>query len=156
MKADIVLGGFRQRNMPIPADYRPMYKIAIIICILQIASTGSKASLNKLHFLIWSLKSMKNMDYIRGIVDSSEISNIISWGVEPALNRALVIAVSEGLLITHDDKYMLTNRGKFFYKQLETDPEILIKEKEFLQYIGKRKVTESFIQALTLKLSKAD
>lgn len=153
MKADVIFGGFRKRNLPIPADYRPIYKIAIIICILRVASNGNKASLNKLHFFIWSLKSVRNMAYIKNIIDSGDSNNIISWGVEPALNRALAIGVSEGLLSTHDDKYILTDTGIEFYKKLNADTEILVKEKEFLNYMGKKKVTEAFIQELTLKLS---
>jgi hypothetical protein len=150
---DIIKGGFRKRKLPLSADYRPLYKIGIIVLILKMVSAGGKSSLNKLHFFIWALKSTRNMQFMRIILESNDSSSIVSWGVEPALNKALQFGIAEGLMSMHDDKYLLTEQGIAFAKKIEKDKDVLINEKEFLLFVGKRKVTEGFINDLTSKMS---
>lgn len=149
MTQEVIKGGFRWRNLPINADYRPMYKIGLIILILKLACRGGKSSLNKLHFLVWSLKSEKNMASIRLAFMAHNISTITSWGVEPALNKALHLAYAEELIGLTDDKYSLTPKGLVFSKELEKNADLFEREKPFLTYIGKQKVTEDFINKLT-------
>jgi hypothetical protein len=153
MKTDIILGGFRKRHLPINVDYRPMYKIGLIIIILTKVCIGNKSSLTKLHFFIWALKSKKNMEFIKNVIESGITSDIISWGVEPALNKALGFGVAEELFALHDDKYALTKTGIELSKKIEKEPDLFIDEKIFLEFIGKRKVTEAFMDQLTSNLS---
>ncbi len=80
---------------------------------------------------------------------AKDTSKIISWGVEPALNKALKYAVAENLISMYEDKYQLTDRGIEFGKLLRKNSEIFSREKQFLAYIGKQKVTEDFINKLT-------
>ncbi|MDE3183965.1 MAG: hypothetical protein KGM16_11150 [Bacteroidota bacterium] len=152
MKIDNILGGFRRRHLPINADYRPMYKIGIIVCILSKVCIANKSSLNKLHFFVWALKSNKNRANILKLLDSGETSEIISWGVEPALNKALSFCLAEELISLPTDKYVLTEKGRELFIKIESDPDLLLDEKTFLSNIGKRKVTETYIDRLTLKL----
>lgn len=153
MKIDTILGGFRRRRLPINADYRPMYKIGLIVCILSKVCIGNKSSLNKLHFFIWALKSTKNREFIRDLLSSGQTSGLISWGVEPALNKALGFCLAEELISLPDDKYVLTEKGEEFLKQIDKDEELFVDEKAFLNHIGKRGVPETFINQLTLKLT---
>lgn len=153
MTTEKILGGFRKRNLPLNADYRPMYKIGLIVMILRIVSTGNKSSLSKLHFFIWALKSQRNMEFIQTILNSEDTSQIMSWGVEPALNKALLFGIAEELFILNEDKYALTKKGHDLGKKIEDDKELFIKEKSFLTSTGKKKVTEAFITQLTKKLS---
>lgn len=153
MKNEIILGGFRKRRMPLIPDYRPMYKIGLLVCVLKIVSGGGKSSLNKLHFFIWALKSKRNMDFITMLLETNDSSNLITWGVEPALNKALSLGVAEDLFVLKDDKYTLTSKGDDFYKEIKKDKELFADEKRFLEGIGKRMVTEDFIKTLTTKFS---
>jgi len=150
---DNIRSGFRTRKMPLIADYRPLYKVGLILIILRMASNGGKASLNKLHFVIYALKSYSNRDFIKNILEHDNTLAIVCWGVEPALNRALVLAESDHLLRMKDDKYFLTEKGEAFAKLIEKDKELFIAEKEFLTFIGKKKVTEAYISKLTNKIS---
>jgi len=150
---DKILSGFRKRDMPLAVDYRPLYKVSIIICILEIASRSKKASLNKLHFLTWALKTQRNRDFVKNIIDNENVNMIMSWGIEPALNKALAIGVAEDFLNLEGDKYILTPDGFKFYKKIESEKDLLKNEKEFLQSVGKNKITESFISDLISKLS---
>lgn len=149
MKSPTIKGSFRERAIPLSPDYRPLYKIGLIVLILDIACRGNKSSLNKLHLLIWALKSETNMAYVRMAFIMKDTSKIISWAVEPALNKALKYAVAEGLITMYEDKYQLTEKGVSFGKKLKKDSEIFTREKLFLTYIGKQKVTEDFINKLT-------
>ena len=153
MKSNIIKGAFRKRDLPLSPDYRPMYKMGLIVLILALASRGNKSSLNKLHLLIWSLKSDKNMAFIRMAFMSKDNSKIISWGVEPALNKALLYAVAEDLLSLSNDKYQLTTKGIAFGKLIANNDQLFTTEKHFLNYIGKQKVTEDYINKLTEKHS---
>lgn len=153
MRGDKILGAFRKRSLPIAADYRPLYKIGLISIILKKVCIGNKSSLNKLHFFIWSLKSRRNIDFMKSIIDTDNGPEIISWGVEPALNKALNYCLSEGLLVMDGDKYLLTKEGSDFAKRIEKDTELFSEEKAFLDYLGKRRVTESYINHLTEKIS---
>lgn len=146
---EIIKGGFRRRESPLSSDYRPTYKIGIIILILSLACRGGKASLSKLHFLIWALKSEKNMAFIRRLFMSNDINKMLSWGVEPALNKALHIAHAEGLIDLVKDKYSLTKKGRDLYSYINKDDDLFSKEKRFLTYVGKQKVTEEYINYIT-------
>lgn len=149
MNTQIFKGSFRDRAIPLSPDYRPMYKIGLIVLILDLASRGNKSSLNKLHLLVWSLKSEKNMAFIRRSFISKDTSKIISWGVEPALNKALHYAVAEEIISVKDDKYQLAQKGIELGKAIKKNNELFTREKQFLTYIGKQRVTEDFINNLT-------
>ena len=153
MKTNIIKGGFRRRDLPISPDYRPMYKIGLIILILDLACRGSKSSLSKLHFLVWALKSDHNMASIRMAFMYNNTSKIISWGVEPALNKALLFAKAENLIYINGDKYSLTASGSELSKIINRNNELFLTEKSFLNYIGKKKVTEQFISGITESIS---
>ncbi len=153
MKVDTILGGFRKKRPPINADYRPMYKIGLIVSILDKVCIGNKSSLNKLHFFIWSLKSEKNREFIKAILESNDTAGLISWGVEPALNKALSFCIAEELITLPNDKYVLTLKGKELVKKIDEDEQLLTDEKVFLRRVGKNKVTENFINQLTIKLT---
>lgn len=142
--------GFRKRSTPLIADYRPMYKIGLITIILRLACIGNKASLSKLHLLIWALKSENNRKKILAELKTNG-SEIFAWGVEPALNKSLSLAVSEGLLELSDDKYSLTKLGVDVYQLIEKSSDLFIEEKKFLQDVGKKSITEQTIKSLSKK-----
>lgn len=146
---------FTQRPIPIPADYRPMYKIALIVLILKICSRSEKASLLKLHLLSWSLKSEANMNKTREYIASNYKRDFSVWGIEPALNRALQLAVGENLCKIVDGKsYKLTTRGSQFFNMIISDIELFQKEKAFLEYIGKNKITDRRIAEISKNWAK--
>ncbi|OJU74819.1 MAG: hypothetical protein BGO09_04395 [Bacteroidetes bacterium 47-18] len=153
MDNKIIKGGFRQRNVPLSPDYRPLYKIGLITLILQYVCRGNKSSLNKLHFFIWAMKSEKNMAFIRMVFMTEDLSKVVSWGVEPALNKALNYAIAEGIILLDNNRYTLTSKGQLINKLIRADKSLLVREKIFLSYIGKQKVTEDFITTLTERIS---
>lgn len=143
---------FNKRPIPLPADYRPMYKIALIVLILKYACRSETSNLLKLHLISWSLVSEKNTEQLRRFIESNYKSDLSVWGIEPTLNRALQLAIAEKICeVIEGKKYKLTKKGNRFFEQINADSELLDKEKAFLVFIGKNTITDSRITAMTQK-----
>lgn len=141
---------FTQRPIPIPADYRPMYKIALVVLILRICCRAETSTLLKLHLFSWALASDKNLFRLREYVTSNFQSDFSVWGIEPALNRALQLAIAENICeVVNGKKYKLTEKGFKFYEMISEDSELFEKEKSFLNFIGKSKITDKRIDAMS-------
>lgn len=140
---------FQQKPIPIPVDYRPTYKISIIILTLKLCSSSETASLLKLHLFSWSLKSVLNRNKLKTFILSNYKDDFQVWNIEPALNRALQYSVADKLCeVTSTSKYKLTEKGnKFYNKILETD--VFQEEITFLKFVGKNKITDSRLNAMT-------
>jgi hypothetical protein len=141
---------FRKKPIPIPAEYRPMYQIAIIIMVLYYCCRGNSSSLLKLHLLSWSLFSSKNMDFLYNYLRSNYAGKKPVWNIDPALNRALTLAIADGLCeITSSKKYKLTQKGQKFIDVLNSDKELLDFEKDYLKKIGKQRLPEDLVIRLS-------
>ncbi|WP_295093560.1 hypothetical protein [uncultured Flavobacterium sp.] len=143
---------FSKRPISIPADYRPMYKIAQIVMILSITCTGSKSSLLKLHLLSWALKNDKNKDEVLELIKNNYVEEMTVWGIEPALNRALLFCVAEDICKIEGGKYLLTEKGKSFFKLIKKN-NVFNEELEFLNFVGKRTITDNRIESISNKWS---
>lgn len=142
---------FSKKPIPIPAEYRPMYQIAIIVLILYNCCRANTSSLLKLHLLSWSVFSNKNMDYFYFYLRSNCAGTKPTWKIDPALNRALILSIADGFCeITSSKKYKLTAKGIRFINILNSDDELLTDEKDFFKKIGKQRLTED----LVIKLSQ--
>ncbi len=131
---------FRPRPQPLPASLRPIYRIALILLILKTNCREKTASMLKLQFFNWLLKS----SYLQEL-NEEKIVNECEFTLErihldPMVNLALNYAISEKLIsITGNSKYKLTDKGnKFISLILQEGQSVLAKEREFLMQIGKR------------------
>jgi len=145
---------FTKRPIPLPAEYRPMYKIALIVLTLKHCCRGESSKLLKLHLFSWALASEKNMKEVQDIVASNFKREFSVWGVEPALNRGLQLAVADNICDIIDGvKYELTEKGNRFFQMIKADKELFEREKSFLSFIGKNGITDRRIAAMTEKWS---
>ena len=110
-KKNVLKFSFSKKPIPIPAEYRPVYKMAQLIFILKISCSGNKASLLKLHLLSWSIKNEKNREELTSLIHNNYNGNLKTWGVDPAVNRALIFCVAEKLCSVEKGKYLLTPKG---------------------------------------------
>lgn len=141
---------FTQRPIPIPADYRPMYKIALIVLTLRICCRAETSNLLKLHLFSWALSSDINASKLKEYVTSNFKTDFSVWSIEPALNRALQYAIAENICeVVNGKNYKLTEKGYQFFQMINTDTELFDKEKSFLNFIGKSKITDSRINAMS-------
>jgi|SRR6185437_5450332 len=143
---------FTKRPIPLPAEYRPMYKIAIIVIILKLCCRGETSTLLKLHLFSWALASQKHMKELNDFIRSNYTNEFSVWGIEPALNRALQLAVGENICeIVYGKNYKLTEKGNVFFELINGDKELFEIEKSFLSSIGKNHITDGRITAMTQK-----
>jgi hypothetical protein len=151
MRTNIQQLSFKTRRIPIPADYRPLYKIGHLILILAIACRGNKASLMKLHFLSWAIKSKQNIDTVQSWIQDDFKNDFHIWGISPTVNRALAYATADDIVENRGGEIILKNKGEQFFKLIKTDPELFNTEIVFLNSIGKNGITEQRIKNLTAK-----
>jgi hypothetical protein len=143
---------FTKRSIPIPADYRPLYKIGHILLILSVSSRGGKASLMKIHFLSWAIKSKRNSETVMNWIKTDFKQDFHIWGIEPTVNRALTLAAADQLILESGGQYELAERGKQYIKLVMKDGGIYEDEIAFLNKVGKSLITEAKIQELSKKL----
>lgn len=141
---------FTDRPIPIPAEYRPLYKIALIVLVLKLCCRSETSSLLKLHLFSWALSSDGNLEKLNEHVKSSFTSEFSVWGIEPALNRALQFAIAEQICeVISGKNYKLSPKGVKFYDLIQADPDLLSNEKRFLSSIGKNTITDSRITSMS-------
>ena len=142
---------FSKKPISVPVDYRPAYKIALICLILRFSCIGDKSSLLKLHLISWSLKSRENKKQLLKFIQNNKSKEISVWGIEPALNRALQLAVADSFFSYKSSSYKLEKKGAQLLKKIIDSGDIFLEEIEFLKNIGKKSLTEKSIQELTNK-----
>lgn len=146
---------FIQKSIDIPAEYRPMYQIALVIMVLRYCSRNNSATLLKLHLFLWCFHSEENMEIIKDLINNKYQTKTPYWCIDPALNRALKYAVADGFIIMEstsnkNSQYRLTKRGMDFFQIIESDKELFYQEKEFLLKVG-YKLSDSKITDLTTR-----
>ncbi len=142
---------FAKKPIPLPAEYRPMYQIAIIVMVLKYCCRGCTSGLQKLHLFSWCLYSEKNMTALKYLIDNNYKTQMPHWAIDPAVNRAIGFAIADGLCeLTSNKKYRISTKGLDFVTKIEADAELFVKEKFFLSYIGKQ-ITDEIIDKITMK-----
>jgi hypothetical protein len=150
MELQIKKLSFISRPISIPADYRPMYKISLIVLVLKVCCRSEKASLLKLHLFSWALKSISNMEMLRSYIISNFKKELSVWNIEPALNRAIQFAIAEGICDVVDGKaYRLTEKGTRLYNMITSENDLFTEEKNFLSFVGKNKITDQRIELMS-------
>lgn len=123
---------FNDKPSPLPADLRPVWRIATILLVLHI-SRGKSASLRKLHFATWALKDRDVCARLVASLNSGDLSAAPLPRIDPALNRAVDFAVSEGLVeISGKKSVKLSEKGLRSAKELTDATECMVQEKEML------------------------
>jgi hypothetical protein len=137
-----------KRPIPLSVDYRPMYKITMILLVLKLNCTKSKSTLFKIHFLVWFIKSKEHMLLLYKHIDSKNIINVTNWSIEPSVIRAIRIMIAENLISKDNDKYILSDIGESFINKILDDKDIFKQEKDFLKSIGKQMITDAKIEKM--------
>lgn len=140
---------FTKRSVPIPPNYRPLYKITFLLAILFFNCRGQKASLLKVQLFLWALKSDANQDKFKAMIQDEKPQ---LWSLDPTVIRAINFASAERLIEYAKGVVKLTPKGKNFIKNLLKD-KVLEKEVDFLSSIGLL-VTEKKINHLSKNWAK--
>ena len=139
---------FKSRPEAIPADLRPLWRIAIITLILHRASRGGKSTVGRLHVINWAIRTKENMQTLINIIEGKLAPDTIIARIEPSLNRAVDLAHGEGLIERPGgDRISLTAKGQLAAESINKQADLFVEEKRFLKAIGKS-VTEQMVQAI--------
>ena len=137
-----------QKPFHISANARVLYKLIELLLILYF-SRGKKASLLKIHLLIWVLERRERREVLLKSKESGYEKSIGLWSSNEYTNKALLYLFEDGLCSINKKTYALTDDGKEFIEQIIKDKEVFIEEKSFL-----KTVTMSLTEAKIEKLKK--
>ena len=138
---------FQSRPESIPPDFRPLWRIGLIVIVLKY-TRGNKSSLGRLHIFNWALINQENRPQLRLLIDEKISPDSLIIRIEPSLNRAIDLAIGQKLVeLVSGNKIQLTEDGITFSEDLLSSNDIFVQEKIFLNKYGK-KITESIVQTL--------
>ena len=131
---------FSPRPQPLPASLRPLYRIALITLVLKTNCQRNTASMLKLQFFNWLLKSSSLQELIEDRLNHQSVFTLELIHLDPMVNLALKYAFADNLIsVTNNSKYKLTEKGNGFADRiLQDEQSVLDGEREFLVRIGKR------------------
>ena len=103
---------FTRRADPVSPDFRPERRIAVCLLIVEKSRAG-KATWKAMHVLSWALQSSKREEMLTNLRDGAGLLDVPLVRFEPALDRALDLAVGLGFL-TRDGAgpFELTTTGR--------------------------------------------
>lgn len=131
---------FSPKPQPLPASLRPIYRIALIALVLKTNCQNKTASLLKLQFFNWLLKSSSLQELIEDRLTHQSVFTLELIHLDPMVNLALRYAFADSLIsVTNNSKYKLTEKGNQFTDRiLQDEQSVLAEKREFLLRIGKR------------------
>ncbi|APC81905.1 TPA: hypothetical protein ACXDAZ_003156 [Clostridium botulinum] len=135
------------KPVAVPYNYRIMYKISQLILIIYYCCSSRKGcSLEKLHMISTALTSKADYVKLRSFINGRQ--NIIIIRFDPAVNRAVTLALAEKLLYRQvNGLFKLDKKGKKFAEELDKDKTLMVREKELMQRISTN-LTEDKINGL--------
>ncbi|PHC91646.1 hypothetical protein COF42_03380 [Bacillus wiedmannii] len=149
---------FNKRLSPISPELRPVWKLAIIVLILDKCCVKHKSSFQKIQVLCWAVKNKRNQNELLEFLVARNINLNFNFVVryEPSVNRVVDIALAEGYIeqVT-GNRISLTCKGKELAEEIEKSPYLLVEEKHFFNFIGKR-LTETILKELAKELKSND
>jgi hypothetical protein len=111
------------KPIPVPLTYQPIYKIVLLLAVLQYAcSKPYRATFLKLHLYMWGMRSNKNAYILRSIAKKRR-STIAPWNYEPGLERVITLSIVSGYcnrcIASQELQIELTDAGKDLLKKIE-------------------------------------
>lgn len=138
---------FNSKPDAVPYNYRISYKVSLI-CLIIAACCGRKGcSLVKMHMISSALSNRNEQRKLKDFCESS-FNEYIIIRFDPVVNRALLYATTDGLIIQQiNGLFRLTDKGKSLISEIKKDKTILCDEIEFLKSLS-TKLTEDKIKSL--------
>ncbi|MFJ7976661.1 hypothetical protein ACIQZI_13310 [Peribacillus sp. NPDC096379] len=149
---------FNKRSSPIPPELRPIWKLAIVVLILDKCCLKYTSSFQKMQILCWAVKNMKNQSELLNFITNRNTDGYFNLVVryEPSVNRIIDIALAEEYIeLVNGNRIRLTDKGKKFAGEIDKATDILENEKCFFKLIGKG-LSEKLLSELTKELRKND
>jgi hypothetical protein len=140
------------RPEPVPGDLRRGWGIAVLILILG-RSYNKRASLQKLHFMAYSIRSQHNRNIVQEVLLSENKSLSVIVRIEPWLNNALAFAHGSGLVKIEKGKAArLTIKGTLVLVEITRDELVFSDEIAFLNSVSKLATEDTINRIMKPKL----
>lgn len=138
---------FDAKPTAVPYNYRISYKISQLLMILSMCCSRGGCSLIKLNMISMAMCTPKESTLLIEIVnDKITVPPVIRF--DPAVNRAVLYAVSDGLMSQQKDgKLKLTLKGKLLVNSIQNESNLMYHEKIFLSKLS-TKLTEEKIKMI--------
>lgn len=137
-----------ERPNPVPYNYRITFRMAEL-CLIMRKSTSYGISVSKINMLCDALSTQSSLDRLKAFVHNKEDDYRVKY--DPLVIRILQYLIFDGLVIQQQNqKYKVTDKGKSFVKSIIEDDNLLIREKQILDKVGKA-LKEDKIEQLQLR-----
>jgi hypothetical protein len=131
---------------PLPASLRPERRVPLVL-LLVAKSHGSGASWKGLQLLNWAVRDPRHAEVLLAFREQRDIPDRPVVRFEPALDRALDLAVGLGLLEQKGSRvFRLTEAGRRVIKAIEAS-DALTREREVLAKLT-GKVTQAEVRRM--------
>lgn len=138
---------FDAKPIAVPYNYRVSYKIAQLLLIISLCCSRGGCSLIKLHMISMSLNSDASMDQMEQFANGL-LSEIPLIRFDPTVNRALMLAINEGVIMQQQDgKVKLSPKGRLYVSKIMDENDLMVREKKHLKSIAS-KITEKRINEI--------
>ncbi|NCC86739.1 MAG: hypothetical protein EOM05_02570 [Clostridia bacterium] len=135
---------FDAKPEAVPYNYRISYKISQLLLIISLCCRGG-CSLIKLNMISIAMCTQKEKKQLLDF-SNDKLVEIPIIRFDPAVNRAMLFAMSDGLVAQQKDgKFKLSVKGKDFVDLIKADDELMRTEKMFLSELS-IKLTEEKIK----------
>ena len=137
---------FDKRGSSLPADRRPLWRISLIVELLNRCSRGSKSSIARLHVLDWAIRSETGTQQLAEFLESGPSLRFEPVRFDPAVLRAIDFGRASGLFDLSKQSVQLTSQGEDFARALIENKELFARERQIMARIGKS-FTENKVDA---------
>lgn len=140
----------RVKNRPIavPYNYRILYKVTQIILIIFYCCTPKKGcSLEKMNMISSTILEKESLGKLLSFINHTS-NNLLIIRFDPVINRAIMYALSEGLIFKQSNGlFKLTKEGRIYAEYIEKDKSLYTNEKIYMKKISTN-LTEDKIKCL--------
>lgn len=138
---------FVRQPVPVPASLQPERRVPLVL-LLVAKSHGSGASWKGLQLLNWVVRSPNHAEVLLALRKGRDIPDRPVVRIEPALDRALDLAVGLGLLEQRAARvFRLTDAGRKVVTELN-ESNAFVREREVLDQLQGKVTRTQVAQAL--------
>lgn len=131
---------FRVQQRPLAVNLRPLYRITLMLLVLDLNCSAGTASHLKLQFFNWALKNPRLQASLKEKVHTTTELVLDSIHLDPVVTLALRYALADNLMsVTNRDKYQLTEKGQQLVLRVKDASSFLLADEiQFLESVGPR------------------
>jgi hypothetical protein len=125
---------FVARPRPYPADLRADWRISAVVLAVD-KSRGKRASVPQLHVLVWAMLDPEHGLHLARALHG-ESTRLPPIRFDPAVVRAVDLAVGLGVLVRDGKRLKLAAGGVELLELIASEPEVMSQEKLILNDLG--------------------